>query len=383
MKKFAKMSLVAAVAVAGMTSYASAGSLEEAIKDSTISGYARYRMNTNHEDATATVGEETRGEVKLVVKVTTKVNDNVTATVKTVTDNAADKSTSDSTAKDFSWNQLYFTYANGPLTVSAGRQGLVSPMTDNANSGNGIVATYGLGPVTLAGAYYLDTDKVEDRLDLNHKGQSVYGLGILGSVEMVNFEAWYLSTLDDVETATATTIPTFEDVSGYTIAADATFGPVGVNARYAELDSGALSGEDISYLQAGINGSIGIVSAQLNYVKTGEDSGDTTFDGDTDAANNLGLLTNDMMLINDADAWHLGLSAKVTDTVTLGAHYLSVDGNSNSNIVDATETELNAKYQMSKNFYVLGRLSMGEVDDGVAGNNDDFQNSRIELKYSF
>ncbi|TLP41243.1 porin [Arcobacter arenosus] len=376
MKKFAKMSLVAAVAVAGMTSYASAGSLEEAIKDSTISGYARYRMNTDHEN-----DMDTRGEVKLVVKVTTKVNDNVTASVKTVTDNAASSATSDSAAKDFSWNQMFFTYANGPLTVSAGRLGLVSPMTDNGNSGNGIVATYGLGAVTLAGAYYLDTDKVEGRLPLtNYQGVSVYGLGVLGSVEMVNFEAWYLSTLDEVSDVATT----YDAVSGYTLAADATFGPIGVNARYAELDAdGALAGADISYLQAGINGSIGIVSAQLNYVKTGEDSGDTTFDGDVDAANNLGLLTNDMMLINDADAWHLGLSAKVTDTITLGAHYLSVDGNSNSNIVDATETELNAKYQMSKNFYVLGRLSMGEVDDGIAGNNDDFQNSRIELKYSF
>lgn len=369
MKKFAKMSLVAAVAVAGMTSYASAGSLEEAIKDSTISGYARYRMNTDHENDT-----DTRGEVKLSVKVTTKVNDNVTATVKTVTDNAADSATSDSAAKDFSWNQLYFTYANGPLTVSAGRQGLVSPMTDNGNSGNGIVATYGLGPVTLAGAYYLDTDKAESRLNASYQGVSAYGIGILGSVEMVNFEAWYMSTLDEVsDTATD-----FENVSGYTLAADATFGPVGVNARYAELDAdGALAGADISYLQAGINGSIGIVSAQLNYVKTGEDSGDTTFDGDTDAANNLGLLTNDMMLINDATAWHVGLEAKVTDSVTLGAHYLSVDGDTASSINDASETELNAKYQMSKNFYVLGRLSTGDVDDV------DFQNSRIELKYSF
>ena len=45
MKKMIKLSLVAAVAVAGLTTSATAGSLENAIKDTTISGKAMIGYN--------------------------------------------------------------------------------------------------------------------------------------------------------------------------------------------------------------------------------------------------------------------------------------------------------------------------------------------------
>jgi hypothetical protein len=385
MKKFAKMSLVAAVAVAGMTSYSSAASLEEAIKDTTISGYLRYRIETDHE----TDNTDTSTRAKYVVKTTTKVNDNVTATTKLV-----GETYNSDTGVDV--DQLFFTYANAGATVSVGRQGLVSPLTDNGNDGDGIVATYGMGPVTFAGAYYWSlgntgyekgsTVAINNNLqnantnNLQNANTTVnhYGIGVLGSVEMVNFAGWYLWTDDEVVGVNAFG----NGADAFALSADATVGPVSGYAFYSELDVDALD-QDWSFLKTGLSTSFGIVSASLDFVKTGEDSGNTTLDNDVDAEANLGLLTNDMMLINDATAWHLGLSAKVTDSITLGAHYLSVDGDDNSNVEDATETELNAKYQMSKNFYVLGRLSMGEVDDGNALTEDDFSNSRIELKYSF
>jgi len=357
MKKFAKMSLIAAVAVAGLTSTSSASSLEEAIKDSSISGYLRYRFNTDHE----TSNSETTNADKLVVVTKTKVNDNVTATTKWAAEFT-------NTSGNVPLTQLYFTYANGPLTVNVGRTPLVSPMTDNGNQGDGVVATYGAGPVTLAGAYYNSV------LNNVGGGLDVYGVGILGSVEMVNFAGWYLSTQDDVFGVAV------NQYDVYSLSADANFGPIGVSAFYSDGDNDTT--DEISFLNLGVTGSLGIVSANLNFIKTGEQSGDTTVDGDTDAAANFGHLTIDTMLINDLDAWDVGVSAKVTDEITLGASYLFGEDGADASV---NELELNAKYQMSKNFYILGRYSVGEDETGdiVTANGGDFTNSRIELKYSF
>ena len=77
MKKFAKMSLVAAVAVAGLTSTATAGSLEEAVKATDISGYVRYRFNKDQENKA-----DVKNEAKIVINLKTKVNDNVTSHIK-------------------------------------------------------------------------------------------------------------------------------------------------------------------------------------------------------------------------------------------------------------------------------------------------------------
>ena len=81
MKNIIKMSLVAAVAVAGLTTTSSAANLEDAVKNTQLNGYVRYRLNSNHTDgAEATAVEET----KAVMKFTTKVNDSVKANIKMV-----------------------------------------------------------------------------------------------------------------------------------------------------------------------------------------------------------------------------------------------------------------------------------------------------------
>jgi len=368
MKKFAKMSLVAAVAVAGLTSYSSAASLEEAIKDTSISGYLRYRFNTDHE----TSSQDTTNEAKIVVVTKTKVNDNVTATTKWA---KADSSATQSFAVPMT--QLYFTYANGPLTVNVGRTPLVSPLTDNGNQGDGIVATYGLGPVTLAGAYYNSTYAASSGAFNGSEALSKYGVGILGSVEMVNFAGWYMSVADDLNGANV------NDIDVYSLQADATVGPVSGYVFYSDMEDDVTRlNQDISFLKAGLSGDLGMFSVNLDYIKTGEDSADTTIDGDTDAYANFGYLTIDTMLINDLDAWNVGASVKATDDITLSAGYLFGDDGADN---DVNELHLAAKYQMSKNFYVLGRYSVGEDETGdiVTANGGDFTNSRIELKYSF
>jgi hypothetical protein len=82
MNKLVKMSLVAAVAVAGLNVSASAGSLEEAIKGVDVSGSIAYRYDDRTTTATGVVDPvdgRKANRYKLVTKVKVPVNDTVTA----------------------------------------------------------------------------------------------------------------------------------------------------------------------------------------------------------------------------------------------------------------------------------------------------------------
>ena len=80
MKKIVKMSLVAAVAVAGLTA-ANAKPLEEAIKNVDVSGTVVYRYDDRNRDTTATqAGQNSTvtNNYKIGVNLKSKVNDDVT-----------------------------------------------------------------------------------------------------------------------------------------------------------------------------------------------------------------------------------------------------------------------------------------------------------------
>ncbi len=74
MKKIAKLSLVAAVAVAGLTT-ANAQSLEDAIKNVETSGSVVYRYNDYKNDVTD--GSDTNNNYKVALNLSSKVNEDV------------------------------------------------------------------------------------------------------------------------------------------------------------------------------------------------------------------------------------------------------------------------------------------------------------------
>ena len=79
MKKFAKMSLVAAVAVAGLSTVSSAKPLAEAIKDVDVSGTVVYRYNDYNDDIDGGAGSRTSNNYKIGLTAKAKVNEDVTA----------------------------------------------------------------------------------------------------------------------------------------------------------------------------------------------------------------------------------------------------------------------------------------------------------------
>ncbi|MCI0501412.1 MAG: major outer membrane protein, partial [Epsilonproteobacteria bacterium] len=165
MTKMIKMSLIAAVAVTGMTSVASAQNLEDAIKGVDVSGQLRYRYDDAKNNLTK-VSTQTN-EYTMQLNVSSKVNDMVTANVKVealgvnATNNGGAHATTDQSGDrdvTLSVTKANFAANLGVATIIAGKQSVPSPFVDNSvddtTRGTGAVALIPAGPVTIAAGYF-------------------------------------------------------------------------------------------------------------------------------------------------------------------------------------------------------------------------------------
>ena len=207
MKKIAKLSLVAAVAVAGLTT-ANAQQLEDAIKKVEVSGSVVYRYNDYNSDTNyATEGSDAQtgtggakngtssgttgtnatqnNNYKVGLNVAAPVNDfvklNTRFLVSSGTGDFASLETSDNgdSNVDVELSNVYFGYTGiKNTTVNVGKQGLTTPWTvatqvdGNEQTGTGALALTTVDNVTLAAGYFNQTNL----------GESGHGLpGILNA----------------------------------------------------------------------------------------------------------------------------------------------------------------------------------------------------------
>ena len=207
MKKIAKLSLVAAVAVAGLTT-ANAQQLEDAIKKVEVSGSVVYRYNDYNSDTNyATEGSDAQtgtggakngtssgttgtnatqnNNYKVGLNVASPVNDfvklNTRFLVSSGTGDFASLETSDNgdSNVDVELSNVYFGYTGiKNTTVNVGKQGLTTPWTvatqvdGNEQTGTGALALTTVDNVTLAAGYFNQTNL----------GESGHGLpGILNA----------------------------------------------------------------------------------------------------------------------------------------------------------------------------------------------------------
>ncbi|MBP7225570.1 MAG: major outer membrane protein, partial [Aliarcobacter sp.] len=141
MKKIAKLSLVAAVAVAGLTT-ANAQSLEDAIKNVETSGSVVYRYNDYKNDVTD--GSDTNNNYKVALNLSSKVNEDVKFNSRFLVANSSGSfAQADETKPSGMDNQnegdenpaLTLSHANfgytgiANTTITAGKQGLATPWT--------------------------------------------------------------------------------------------------------------------------------------------------------------------------------------------------------------------------------------------------------------
>jgi len=351
MRKLVKLSLVAAVAVSGLTSV-NAASLEESIKGVDISGKVRYRME--HLNSTGQEDQDVNIDVKVVVPVNDKVS--FVSNLNIDNDNQengftnAGGDTAGNSDKTFNLDNYYFQYVDGGATVLLGTQDIPGRLTD-AETGSGVVALYNIGNFTVGAASMYNTAITSEMLN------SVIAMGTVGPVSLLG---QYVD-VDDVADA-------------YNLKADASFGPAKVGVEYSEVNPDGSSAE-LSTAKAYASAKMGIVSGQVTYAQTG-DNGSGQLDASSETPSEYLLWQLGTWQKADMDVIAVDASVAVTPKVSLRAAY--ADGEIGS--TDVSELLGQVSYKMSKNLLTYVRAS--SYDNGVAAT-DDSERVRLEVKYTF
>ncbi len=403
MKKMIKLSLVAAVAVAGLTTSASAQKLTDAIQGVDFSGMVEYRMEHRDTEAKNAVvpAASTNGEnVKIVLKGKVAVNDSVTFNTVAVVNrqNASQGDSVASTQGAANINVAKFTYTSGPLAVTAGMQELATPWTSAGNGAraNGILATYGMGSVTLAGAMFRDAQQgIFTNVGTN--SANINAVAALGSAGPVNYAVWY-AMINEENDAT----PMFGNNRGGLDALSVTlggkFGPVSVDASYATLDedgadavNGKLLKQSLAKLM--VSGKVGSVKLTAGLVDGGKDgelvSFTTTGSSAMFEAWNVAAGAGTGSNLN---AYTLRADVPV-GPVSVALQYTEMDFDNNyGNTVATTNTDVDeilaqVTYKMSKNFTTYLRYAQVDTKNTPVGGGlstgVDMDRARLSLKYTF
>ncbi|MFW2566290.1 major outer membrane protein [Aliarcobacter butzleri] len=409
MRKISKLSLVAAVAVAGFST-ANAQPLEEAIKNVDVSGSVVYRYDNFDDEKKDGTGANSRSteknNYKIGLNLTSKVNDYVKFNSRFLVANengdfavgGLDAHNGSDANPDVTLSHANFAFTGiQNTTITAGKQGLTTPWTvaldsdGNEQTGTGILALSTVGPVTAAAAYFNQTNLDKSGninsaqkvsvADLDGSGngidgsRDVYVGALLADFSPVKLEAWYLDMADTFDT--------------YTLVAKANFAPtsdskIGLEARYVSLtlDDAVAKAlgteEDNAMYRLTATGNVGIVNAKVVYTETDKDGGLTALDQDAENATLGWNLTSNG--IADAEHWQGVLGVNILDNLNLSANY----GHLKSGELDFKAEELFGQltYKMSKNLSTY--LRYGTYEEKWDGEKESDQNrGRLQVEYTF
>jgi len=371
MKKFAKLSLVAAMAVAGVS--ASAQPLAEAIKNVDVSGTMVYRYDDRSLDDTAasTFSNSTHNSYKIAVNLKSKINDDLTANTRTVIGSGNGMAVLHTESADgeagFALTQANFAYTGiANTTIIAGKQAVPSPFAVQADAagdedtGTGITAIVNAGAVTVAGTYLNQTNLITG-------GNDIAGLGVMASVGPVGLDAWYLKVLESSAMN--------DDHDAYTVGAKAKVAMVSMYGRYSAVAHGASGLDTESLWKVGAKANFGGFGFGVDYGQTNDANVRTTgvnLTGDADAKVNLqgwGLNLNK----NDASLLKINVNTKVAG-FGLSANYNLQEVGS----ADNKEYYGQVSQKIGKNFKYYVRLGQTKPDAGADGTR-----GRVHVQYSF
>ena len=412
--KFAKLSLVAAVAVAGFTT-ANAQPLEEAIKNVDVSGSAVYRYNDYKSDVSNNTASS--NNYKIGLNVSSKVNDDVkfntrflvanpsvltqagtTSANSVVTGNnngftALDTGTISDQNIDVQLSQANFAYTGlKNTTVTVGKQGLNTPYTtgvmidENEQNGTGAMVLSAVGPVTLGAAYFNQTNldksgELASTLNgLSKRGNAgtldITALAAIATLGPVTADAWYLDMQELFDTYTV-------GAKAETKLGDVT---LGATARYASLDLDASSAKN-DIIKAGLSAKVGIFNASADYAKTNKEGGITGLDSDAvTVLKGWNISTLDKF---DADYYKLVAGVDILANLNLSANYgdLKSKASASSTAADIEEEELYGQltYKMSKNLTTYVRYGTYTKDYTPVNSTSkiDDTRGRLQVAYTF
>lgn len=402
MRKISKISLVAALAVSGL-SVANAQALEEAIKNVDVSGSVVYRYE-NRDDSKKDPNSSHKDDnnYKVGLNLTSKVNDMVKFNARAVVGGADAGLATTEAHRDrnggdanpvFTLSNAYFAVnALSNTTVNVGKQGLTTPWTKaldtagNEQTGTGILALSTIGAVTAGAGYFNNTnlDKSGDTVKGNVDGASdVYVATVQGALDFVKLEAWYLGLQD-----------TF---NSYTLAANSKFdvasAKVNLEARYVDLklNKDLAEGDKAknSMFRLAANAKVGIVNAKLAYVKTGKNGGLTAADNDAqNTTQGWGINANGKA---NADYIQVAVGANILDNLNFTLNYGNLKSKKvdtvallNKNDIKEQEVYGQLTYKMSKNLSTYLRYGNVERKVNSTGKTTADENrGRIHVTYTF
>ncbi|RXI27904.1 major outer membrane protein [Aliarcobacter trophiarum] len=409
MRKISKLSLVAAVAVAGFST-ANAQPLEQAIKDVEVSGSVVYRYDNFDNDKVA--GRDGRTDLnryKIGLNLSSKVNDYVKFNSRFIVGSKSDfgwandgkgldnrKGGGDGGA-DVSLSQAYFGFTAIPNTVvNVGKQGLATPYTvaldinGNEQTGTGILALTNFSVVTLGAGYFNNTNLNESGNITNtvlDGGSDVYVATAQADLDYVKLEAWYLGVQDSLNSYTVAA------TSNIDLAENA---KIGLEARYVnlKLDSdltGNVSSDEKKndMFRLAVDGKFSIVNARLAYTKTGKHGGLTATDQDAKNTSLGWALTS--LGKADADYWQAAVGVDILDNLNFTLHYGNLRAKGETPVGVANTTDLKQEeiygqltYKMSKNlstYLRYGNMTSEGYDDGEK--TVDQNMGRLQVAYTF
>ena len=425
MKKMIKLSLVAAVAVAGFTTTASAGSLEDAIKGVTISGKMNVEYQATKTDNDGVKSSANVKEYDLDLTANIPVNDMITAQIGVQADHdpvVRDDNTDTADGKtDIAVTKLNFTAKTSVATVIVGKQKQPTPFLDDER-GDGVVALIPAGPVTIAAGHFTgvnggatsDTATADAKgglINLNLSKRDISALALIGAAGPVNYSAWYVTassangTVLDAGSALgaalgiagANTNAVEKGLDAYTVNLNGKFGPVSVDATYSSAKLDAITGSKFdaeTLLKVTAAMKVDAINLTAGYAQTNDSKHDLTaanqgvnarlhgvdLTSDNDAKTNMAMEILDIDSVIDAKAFLVGASTTFGKT-TLSATYLN--GDSDAAELDFAELDLKATYAMSKNFSLEAVYAMSELDFKADANDLDTDTALVRMTYKF
>ncbi len=428
MKKIAKISLVAAIAVAGFTT-ANAQPLEEAIKNVDVTGSVVYRYNDYKNDASNNGVDETTNKTsqtnnyKVALGLASKVNEDVKFNSRFVIGAPSNTGTGDAGFATLNSSEnadqnvgteltnAFFSYTGVKnTTVNVGKQGLTTPWTvaidsdGNEQTGTGILALSTVGPVTLAGAYFNQTNIGKSGGVLNdtalntfqdNDGDGIYTAGvddITGTTADAKYGRLDVATVGAIVAAGPVTLDAWyldmqELFDSYTLGAKSTPEFAGIKfaleARHTALDLDNNS-DDNSLTKFVVSGDAGLIDAKLAYAFTNDEGGLVSVDSLDSATNLLGWTLSANNKLN-ADYVQAVIGVDILSNLNLSANYNNLQY-INENEDDMTEEELYAQlvYKMSKNLSTYVRYGTYTKDNDTTNTdvNDDTR-GRLQVEYTF
>ena len=336
MTKMIKLSLVAAVAVAGFTTTASAQNLEDAIKGVEVSGFVSYTAEKTGVDTA-----EMQHDIDIRATFKSKVNDKVTAVVMfdEAQDDDTDSGSQTSSPTVMQIEKAYFTYKNAGISSNFGL--MSAPLTDGARA-DGITVSTKAGALTVGAGYLYNTSL---------GSQDVAFATVAGKAGPAGFSVAYANLMETDADATA------ESASYIHANVNMMAGPAKVAFDYSTASGDAI---DTAYtntqsqMKVSANVKAGALSIDVAYAKNGSDGARTMIDGSGYAASSITMASDAVILAKagaDATAMYAAVSTKVGANNTVKLAYGSVT----ADLASAEETAMAGTFThaMSKNFKVF------------------------------